>query len=41
VTHNNNVTDEQSVTGAGDKPLETTVIYHIDGNKIKRVYFIR
>ncbi len=42
IIQGNIVIDKESVTGFGSsKPLEATAIYHIEGNKIKRVYFMQ
>ena len=35
------IIDKESVTGVGPKPVEATAIYHIEGGKIKKVYFIQ
>jgi len=42
IIQGNIIIDKESVTGmGGSKPLEATAIYHIEGNKIKKVYFIQ
>jgi len=41
IIQGNIIIDKESVSGFGDKPLEATAIYHIEGNKIKKVYFIQ
>ncbi|QEC44600.1 amidohydrolase family protein [Pseudobacter ginsenosidimutans] len=40
IVQGNTIIDKESVSGFGDKPVQATAIYQIDGNKIKRVYFI-
>lgn len=40
IVQGNIVIDKESVTGFGEKPVEATAIYHIENNKIKKVYFI-
>ena len=40
IIQGNIIIDKESVTGFGSKPLEATAIYHIENNKIKKVYFI-
>jgi imidazolonepropionase-like amidohydrolase len=39
VIQGNIVTDRERVTGMGDKPIEGTAVYHIENNRIKKVYF--
>ena len=42
IIQGNIIIDKESVTGVGSaKPVEATAIYHIEGNKIKKVYFIQ
>lgn len=41
IVQGNIVIDKESVSGFGEKPLEATAIYHIENNKIKKVYFIQ
>ena len=36
----NTVIDKESVTGMGSKPMEAIAIYLIEGEKIKKVYFV-
>ncbi|RYY64817.1 MAG: steroid delta-isomerase [Chitinophagaceae bacterium] len=40
IVQGNIIIDKESVTGFGGKAMEATAIYHIEGNKIKKVYFI-
>ncbi len=40
IEQGNIIIDKESVTGFGGKAEEATAIYHIEGNKIKKVYFI-
>ncbi|RYY65837.1 MAG: amidohydrolase, partial [Chitinophagaceae bacterium] len=40
IVQGNIVIDKESVTGFGARAVEATAIYHIEGNKIKKVYFI-
>ena len=42
IIQGNIIIDKESVTGTGSaKPAEATAIYYIEGNKIKKVYFIQ
>jgi imidazolonepropionase-like amidohydrolase len=41
IIQGNIIIDKESVLGFGSKPAEATAIYHIEGNKIKKVYFIQ
>ncbi len=41
IIQGNIIIDKESVLGFGTKPVEATAIYHIDGGKIKKVYFIQ
>lgn len=41
IVEGNIIIDKESVTGFGGKALEATAIYHIENNKIKKVYFIQ
>ncbi len=41
IIQGNIIIDKESVLGFGSKPAEATAIYYIEGNKIKRVYFIQ
>jgi hypothetical protein len=41
IIQGNVIIDNESVTGFGNKTLEAVAIYHIEGNKIKKVYFIQ
>ncbi|MBX3257023.1 MAG: amidohydrolase family protein [Chitinophagaceae bacterium] len=41
IVQGNIVIDKEHVTGFGALPLEATAIYHIENNKIKKVYFIQ
>lgn len=41
IVQGNIVIDKESVTGFGEKPVEATAIYHIENNKIRKVYFIQ
>lgn len=40
IVQGNIVIDKERVTGFGDRVIEATAIYHIENNKIKKVYFI-
>ncbi len=40
IIQGNIIIDQESVTGFGSKPLEATAVYHVENNKIKKVYFI-
>ena len=40
IIQGNVIIDKESVTGFGPNALEATAIYHIENNKIKKVYFI-
>ena len=40
IIQGNIIIDQESVSGFGSKPVEATAIYHIENNKIKKVYFI-
>ena len=41
IVQGNIIIDKENVTGFGGPALEATAIYHIEGNKIKKVYFIQ
>lgn len=41
IIQGNIIIDQESVSGMGDTKLEATAIYHIEKNKIKKVYFIQ
>lgn len=41
IVQGNIIIDKESVSGFGPRPLEATAIYHIENNKIKKVYFIQ
>jgi hypothetical protein len=41
IVQGNIIIDQESITGLGKKPLEAVAIYHIEGDKIKKVYFIQ
>lgn len=42
IIQGNIIIDKESVTGVGStKPVEATAIYHIEANKIRKVYFIQ
>jgi imidazolonepropionase-like amidohydrolase len=41
IIQGNIIIDKESVTGFGSKPAEAVAIYHIEGDKIKKVYFIK
>lgn len=41
IVQGNIIIDKESVTGFGGKALEATAIYHIENNKISKVYFIQ
>ncbi|MFT3980119.1 MAG: amidohydrolase family protein [Ferruginibacter sp.] len=41
IVQGNIVIDKENVTGFGGPALEATAIYHIEGNKIRKVYFIQ
>ncbi len=41
IINGNTIIDHEKVTGIGNKPIEAVAIYHIENNKIKKVYFIR
>ena len=41
IIQNNIVIDNESVTGFGKKKSECVAVYHIENNKIKKVYFIK
>lgn len=42
IIQGNIIIDKERVTGVGsDNPVEATAIYYIEGNKIKKVYFIQ
>ncbi len=41
IIQNNIIIDKESVSGAGKNKIEATAIYHIENDKIKKVYFIR
>lgn len=41
IIQGNIIIDKESVVGFGSKPVEATAIYYIEGNKIKKVYFIQ
>lgn len=41
IVQGNIVIDKENVTGFGGKALEATAIYHIENNKIRKVYFIQ
>ena len=40
IIQGNTIIDKESVTGFGNKAIEGTVIYQVENNKIKKVYFI-
>ena len=40
IVQGNVIIDKESVFGVEDKTLESTAIYHIENDKIKKVYFI-
>ena len=40
IIQGNIIIDKEIVTGSGGPAMEATAIYHIEGNKIKKVYFI-
>lgn len=40
IIQGNIIIDQESVTGFGSNPLEATAVYHVENNKIKKVYFI-
>jgi imidazolonepropionase-like amidohydrolase len=40
IIQGNTVIDNEHVTFAGNRSLNVTIIYHIEGNKIKTVYFL-
>ncbi len=40
IIQGNAIIDKEIVTGFGNKAIEATAIYHIENNKIRRVYFI-
>ena len=40
IIQGNTIIDKERVTGFGNKAVEAVAIYQIEGNKIKRVYFI-
>ncbi len=37
----NTIIDHERVTGFGNKPFEGVAVYQVEGNKIKKVYFIQ
>ncbi len=41
IVQGNIVIDKESISGMGKSKFEATVIYHIEKNKIKKVYFIQ
>lgn len=41
IVQGNIIIDKESVLGFGSKPAEAVAIYHIEGDKIKKVYFIQ
>ncbi|MEP6926077.1 MAG: hypothetical protein ABI834_00505 [Ginsengibacter sp.] len=41
IIQNNIVIDKESVSGGGKIKIERTAIYHIENNKITKVYFIQ
>lgn len=41
IEQGNIIIDKESVSGFGERKVEATAIYHIEGNKIKKVYFIQ
>lgn len=41
IIQGNIIIDKESVTGFGGKAAEATAIYHIEGGKIKKVYFVQ
>lgn len=41
IIQGNVIIDKEYVTGFGGPAMEATAIYHIEGNKIKKVYFIQ
>lgn len=41
IIQGNIVIDHESVTGFGPKPVEGIAIYQVEGNKIKKVYFMQ
>lgn len=41
IIQGNIIIDKESITGFGKNKFEATAIYHIEKNKIKKVYFIQ
>ena len=41
IIQGNIIIDKESISGMGKNKFEATAIYHIEKNKIKKVYFIQ